>query len=144
MPTNRFENIDLSVALEALHKLELHEGDLGRDYWRHIAELLKETCSFRQRALLAEEKLRAAAAVARQSKTITTVLTLKERKRIAAEYSQDIARMQEVLLAARLDYLVDDMVCAWSLYSGEFNCMWMTLPLSDAELLLKLTASLGP
>ncbi len=50
--------IDLSIALSTLHKLARQEGDLGRDYWQKISDLLKDAGSYRQRALVAEEKLR--------------------------------------------------------------------------------------
>ncbi|WP_240733938.1 hypothetical protein [Herbaspirillum huttiense] len=58
MKLDRFTDVDLSTALRTLHKLALQEGDLGRDYWMQISELLKDAASYKQRALIAEEKLR--------------------------------------------------------------------------------------
>lgn len=51
-------DIDLNIALEKLHRLQLEDGDLGAAYWYQISKLLKEAHIYRQRALTAEEKLR--------------------------------------------------------------------------------------
>jgi len=52
------ENIDLSIALRKLHRLQLEEGDLGAAYWLSIADLLKASGEYRDRAIAAEKKLR--------------------------------------------------------------------------------------
>ncbi|WP_079217743.1 hypothetical protein [Herbaspirillum robiniae] len=146
MKLDRFDQLDLSIALNVLYKLELNEGDLGREYWRQIAELLKDAGSFRQRALVAEEQLRSSrGAISRRSSEAkkTTGLSLKERRRIADKYPRDVARIQRVLLAAGHVYVVDEMIVAWNEYSNEEDVVWMELPDSDAELLLKLLGVIG-
>lgn len=52
------DDLDLNIALEKLHRLQLAEGDLGAAYWYQISKLLKDAPLYRQRALAAEEKLR--------------------------------------------------------------------------------------
>lgn len=52
------EDIDLSIALRKLHRLQLEEGDLGASYWLSISNLLKSAMEYRERALEAERKLR--------------------------------------------------------------------------------------
>lgn len=52
-----FEEIDLSIALKRLHRMQLEDGDLGADYWLSISQLLKDAESYRRRALEAEAKL---------------------------------------------------------------------------------------
>lgn len=42
MPDNE---IDLDIALRKLHKLALEDGDLGREYWYRISQLLKRAAS---------------------------------------------------------------------------------------------------
>lgn len=42
MPENE---IDLDVALHKLHKLAREDGDLGREYWYSISQLLKRAAS---------------------------------------------------------------------------------------------------
>jgi len=145
MTSDHFNDIDLLPALNTLHKLELQEGDLGRAYWRQISELIKEAASFRQRALIAEDKLRRDKAK-RQRTTVTrkAAIPKKEIVRIAAEYSCDIARMQKVLLFAGKDYQIDEVVLAWIEYSSQNNSVWGALPDSDDELLLQLLGSVGP
>lgn len=39
MPSNE---IDLEIALRALHELALQEGDQGYAYWHRISQLLRE------------------------------------------------------------------------------------------------------
>lgn len=51
------DEIDLSIALRRLHRMQLEEGDLGASYWLSISDLLKETATYRKRALEAEAKL---------------------------------------------------------------------------------------
>lgn len=51
-------DLDLSIAIEKLHRLQLEDGDLGAAYWYQISKLLQEASSYRQRALAAEDKLR--------------------------------------------------------------------------------------
>ena len=51
-------DIDLDIALRKLHQLQLEDGDLGAEYWLQISKLLREAASYRERALVAEEKLR--------------------------------------------------------------------------------------
>lgn len=51
------DEIDLSIALKRLHKMQLEEGDLGAEYWLSISRLLKDADSYRRRALEAEAKL---------------------------------------------------------------------------------------
>lgn len=50
--------IDLEIALQKMHRLQLEEGDLGAAYWLQISRLLQQTDQYRLRALRAEEKLR--------------------------------------------------------------------------------------
>ncbi|MDT0358626.1 hypothetical protein RJO15_22755 [Herbaspirillum huttiense F1] len=146
MKLDHFDEIDLTVALRALHKLALQEGDLGRDYWRQIAELLKDTASFRQRALLAEDKLRQARLTASPRKCEDAArsksLSSKVRNRIAAEYSPDLARMQRVLLVADKDFQIDQIILAWHEYSCAVNLFWKTLPESDEELFSLLISAI--
>jgi len=108
MTLDRFDDIDLSPALRAIHRLELDEGDLGRAYWCQISELIKEAASFRQRALVAEEQLRRQRnkGQRRRSSEIST----EEIRRMSVEYSRDVARMQKVLLVAGEEYQVDDLI----------------------------------
>jgi len=125
--------------------LELQEGYLGRAYWRQISELLKEAAAFRQRALAAEDQLRRKKAKSRRTKTPFNGSTLeKEIKRLAAENSNDVARMQKVLLNAGKGIQVDSVVSAWLEYSGQIKKVWHPLPTSDDELLLMLLSSIGP
>jgi hypothetical protein len=49
--------IDLKIALEKLHQLQLEDGDLGAEYWYQISCLLKEASLYKARALAAEAKL---------------------------------------------------------------------------------------
>lgn len=37
--------IDLAIALRKLHELALEDGDLGREYWYGISQLLKRAAS---------------------------------------------------------------------------------------------------
>lgn len=39
------ETIDLSVALEKLHRLALEDGDLGALYWNSISRLLRSAAA---------------------------------------------------------------------------------------------------
>jgi hypothetical protein len=50
-------DVDLAVALQMLHKLQLEDGDLGAQYWLKISMLLKAASDYRRRALDAESKL---------------------------------------------------------------------------------------
>lgn len=34
--------VDLEIALEKLHRLQLEDGDLGAAYWLSVADLLKQ------------------------------------------------------------------------------------------------------
>jgi len=52
------EDIDLSIAIEKLHQLQLEDGDLGAAYWLSISKLLKASGEYRDRAIAAERKLR--------------------------------------------------------------------------------------
>ncbi|MBW9335487.1 hypothetical protein FEE59_18400 [Herbaspirillum sp. RU 5E] len=100
MTFNHFAEIDLSIALRTLHDLAVRDGDIGRDYWLQISELLKDSASFRYRALVAEERLRQA--IQRENPPRRKVgrggVLLKERARISRDYPRDIARMQAVLV----------------------------------------------
>jgi len=49
--------IDLKIALEKMHKLQLEDGDIGAQYWYEVACLLKGAEVYKQRALVAEAKL---------------------------------------------------------------------------------------
>jgi len=51
-------DIDLEIAFRKLHQLELEDGDLGAEYWRQISKLLREAKAYRERAVIAEGKLR--------------------------------------------------------------------------------------
>ena len=51
-------DLDLNIALEKLHRLQLEDGDLGAAYWYQISKLLAEAHLYQKRALAAEEKLR--------------------------------------------------------------------------------------
>lgn len=140
------DEIDLSVALQTLYELALQDGDLGRDYWRQISELLKEAASFRQRALLAEEQLRKARMKTSQRRSGDAVrskaFSSKMQRRIATEYSLDLARMQRVLLAAGKDPHTDQIISAWHEYSCQVDLVWRTLPKTDEELLLLLLSAI--
>lgn len=52
------EKIDLTTALKKLHRLQLEGGDLDGAYWLEVYRLLKYAGEYRDRALVAEEKLR--------------------------------------------------------------------------------------
>ncbi|MBG7622199.1 hypothetical protein I5R65_22220 [Herbaspirillum sp. AP02] len=140
MTSDRFNDIDLSPALEALFRLELAEGDLGRAYWRQISELLRESASFRQRALVSEDQLRRIQLKGRRSNI--TGVSKKEIGRISTEYPRDVARMQKVLLLAGKEYPIDDVIRAWIEYSEQTKKVWGSLSASDDELLLKLLGSI--
>lgn len=142
MTSDRFNDIDLSPALEALFRLELAEGDLGRAYWHQISELIKESASFRQRALVAEDRLRRIQVKGRR--TNITGVSKKEIRRISIEYPCDVARMQKVLLLAGKEYEIDDVIRAWFDYSEQTKKVWESLPKGDDELLLKLLSSIAP
>lgn len=144
MTSDNFNDIDLSTALTTLYKLESQEGDLGRAYWRQISELLKEASSFRQRALIAEDKLRRNMAQ-RERKKIAgkLVISKKEIVRIATAYTCDVARMQKVLLLGGKDYQIDEVIIAWIEYSDHKNSVWGALPDSDDELLSLLLRLIG-
>lgn len=49
--------LDLSIAFEKLHQLQLEDGDLGAAYWLAVAIYLKDAEHFRNRAINAESKL---------------------------------------------------------------------------------------
>lgn len=51
------DRLDLSVALETMHKLQLEGGDLGAEYWHKISFLVRNAEDYRERAAVAEEKL---------------------------------------------------------------------------------------
>nr|WP_198984946.1 hypothetical protein [Herbaspirillum sp. ASV7] len=142
MTSDLFNDIDLSPALKALFRLELAEGDLGRAYWSQISELIKESASFRQRALVAEDQLRRIQLRGRRSNI--TGVSRKEIARISTEYPCDVARMQKVLLLAGKEYSIDDVIRAWIEYSERTKIVWESLPASDDELLLKLLSSIAP
>ncbi|MDR9839626.1 hypothetical protein [Herbaspirillum huttiense] len=142
MTSDRFNYIDLSPALEALFRLELAEGDLGRAYWRQISELIKESASFRQRALVAEDQLRRVQLKGRRP-NITSV-SKKVIRRISTEYPSDVARMQKILLLSGKEYAIDEVIRAWIAYSQQTKKVWGTLPTSDDELLIMLISSLEP
>lgn len=57
------------------------------------------------------------------------------RKRIATDYSPDLARMQRVLLVADKDLHIDQIIGAWHEYSCEVDLVWRALPKTDEELL---------
>ncbi|NUU04133.1 hypothetical protein [Herbaspirillum robiniae] len=144
MTLDRFIDVDLTTALSTLHHLALKEGDLGRDYWTQISELLKDAASFKQRALVAEEKLRLNRQRAASSRNEGggPRISTKERRRIASEYPRDIARMQKTLISAGKDYQVDEMIQAWNEHSSQMGAVWTRLPKSNDELLLKLLSAL--
>jgi hypothetical protein len=52
-----YPSLDLEIALQKLHRLQLEDGDLGAQYWLQISLLLKDAAQLRQRALSAEQKL---------------------------------------------------------------------------------------
>jgi len=52
------DQIDLTVALKKLHRLQLEGGDLDGQYWLQVYRLLKNAGEYYDRALEAEEKLR--------------------------------------------------------------------------------------
>lgn len=54
---DNYPPMDLEIALQKLHRLQLEDGDLGAQYWYQISVLLKEAAEYRQRALSAEQKL---------------------------------------------------------------------------------------
>ncbi|MFJ3318884.1 hypothetical protein ACIPLR_26395 [Herbaspirillum huttiense] len=142
MTLDRFDDIDLSPALRAIHRLELDEGDLGRAYWCQISELIKEAASFRQRALVAEEQLRRQRnkGQRRRSSEIST----EEIRRMSVEYSRDVARMQKVLLVAGEEYQVDDLILIWCRRSRRAGKAWESLPIDDNDLLLHLLSAVKP
>lgn len=49
--------LDLSIAFEKLHQLQLEDGDLGAAYWFAVAKYLKDAEHFRKSAINAERKL---------------------------------------------------------------------------------------
>ena len=51
-------SLDLDIAIQKFHQLQLEDGDLGAEYWRQVATLLLEASQYRARAHAAEEKLR--------------------------------------------------------------------------------------
>lgn len=51
-------DIDLSIALKVIHRLQQEDGDLGAEYWYQISKLLKNAAEYRERALRAEARLR--------------------------------------------------------------------------------------
>jgi hypothetical protein len=52
-----YPSINLEMARQKLHRLQLEDGDLGAQYWYQISLLLKDAAQHRQRALSAEQKL---------------------------------------------------------------------------------------
>lgn len=50
--------IELDVAIRMLHELQKTDGDIGAQYWREISQLLQAAAAFRNRALVAEQKLK--------------------------------------------------------------------------------------
>lgn len=142
MTSDRFADIDISVALRTLHKLELQDGDLGRDYWRDISDLLRDAASYRQRALVAEEKLRnGQTESSKRQPDSATIDALPEnvRRRIAEVYTRDVARMQRILMKAGKDVQVDEIVSVWAEYSTSIGLgRWSQPPKSDEDLLMLL------
>ncbi|WP_083893457.1 hypothetical protein [Herbaspirillum sp. B65] len=55
---NLVEGIDIGIAVKKLHRMQLEEGDLGAAYWLSISGLIQNAAKYRERAMLAEEKLR--------------------------------------------------------------------------------------
>ncbi len=70
-------------------------------------------------------------------------VSLKECKRISREHPSDIARMQALLIAADRDYMVDEIISAWSSYSQQMGLAWAELPHSDEKLLLILLSTIA-
>ncbi len=51
------EEVDISIAIKKLHRLQLEDGDIGAAYWLSISTLLKSADDYRKRAIAAERKL---------------------------------------------------------------------------------------
>jgi hypothetical protein len=61
--------LDLSIALRTLHELALAEGDLGREYWDQVGNLLRSVPKLRERIRLLEAELAALSLSSGMSRT---------------------------------------------------------------------------
>jgi len=70
--------------------------------------------------------------------------TLRERKDLAMQFPDDVARMKRCLKAAGKQVEDDDVVYAWSDYSDTVCAEWLSLCEGDDALLSILLAHLPP
>jgi hypothetical protein len=85
-------SIDLTVALNKLHQLQLEDGDVGAQYWYQVSLLLKDAAGHRQRALSVEQNLNKIQALLKEKGVSAQAKLRRLRRSLKREVDLDQAR----------------------------------------------------